>query len=77
MYNLILFRYRAPGLPPEHPDCSRYLQNTANSCVRYIHCKQERMVLWPQAAQGHTPNLHLDPPPQTARLGKAHCGTGS
>ena len=27
----------------------------------YIHCKQ-RMVPWPQAAQGHTPTLLLDPP---------------
>ena len=23
IYNLILFRYRAPGLPPEHPECFR------------------------------------------------------
>ena len=23
MYNMMLFRYRALGLPPEHPDCSK------------------------------------------------------
>ena len=34
MYNMILSNYRAQGLPPEHPECSRYLQNTATSWVR-------------------------------------------
>ena len=31
-----------------------------------FHCKQEHMVPWPQAAQGHTPTLHLDPPLKNA-----------
>jgi hypothetical protein len=50
----------------EHQDSRRstrsvleYLQNTAESCVQRKH---ERMVPWPQAAQCHTPTLHLDPP---------------
>ena len=28
-------------------------------------------------AQGHVPTLHLDASKKTARLWKAHCGTGS
>ena len=60
---MIIFRYRAPGLP-----CVlEYLQNTAKGCVRlaigYIHCKQSAWYrTWLQAAQGHTPTLLLDPP---------------
>ena len=40
-----------------------YLQNTTKSCVRLaitIHPL-------PQAAQGHAPTLHLDPPLKTSR----------
>ena len=33
MYNRILLRYRAPGLPPEHPECSRIFTEH-KGCVR-------------------------------------------
>jgi hypothetical protein len=40
------------------------------SPLRYFHCKPDRMVPWPQAAQGHTPTLQIVPP-----LKKRHvCG---
>ena len=58
MYNMGLFRYRAPGLPLE----AHTAKAVCASSLRYIHCKHERMVPWPQAAQGHTPTLLLDPP---------------
>ena len=60
----VIIRYRAPGLPPEHPECSVF------------HCKHYLMDLPRlQAAQGHTPTLHLDPPLKNG-FWKAHCGTG-
>ena len=48
-----------------------FLQNMAKSCVRlhplrYIHCKPKCMVPGPQAAQGPTPCLQLDPPLKNA-----------
>ena len=50
--------------------------------LRYIHRQQsgERMVLWLQAAQGHTPTPSLtclDTPTETARLREAQCATVS
>ena len=66
MYNMILFRYRAPGLP-----CVlEYLQNTAKGCVRlaigYIHCKQSA---WFRGCK----LLRATPPPSSlTRLAPPH-----
>ena len=66
MYCMVLFRCRAPGLPLEHLECSviftEHGQKLCASPLQYIHCKHKRVVPWLQAAQGHTPTLHLDPP---------------
>ena len=64
---MILFKYRASGFPPEHPECSRIFTEHGRKLCAPRHCdtstgKHERMGPWPQAAQGHTPIHHLDPP---------------
>ena len=58
---MIIFRYRAPGLP-----CVLvYLQNTAKGCVRlaiaYIHSKQSAWYRGCKLFRA-TPTLLLEPP---------------
>ena len=38
MYNMILLRFRAPGLPPEHPECSRILTEHGQKLSAPRHC---------------------------------------
>ena len=84
MHNMIIFRYRAPGLPNIY---RTWPKAVCALPLGYIHCKQH-MVPWPQAAQVHTPTLVLDPPidllicikvtdTETALLGKAQYATGT
>ena len=81
IYNMILFRYRVPG--GALWAVVEYFQNMAKSCVclaiviHSLYTLAMESLPWPQAAQGHTPTLHLDLPRKTARLWKAHCGAGS
>ena len=96
---MILFRYRDPRTPPEYPKCSRILTEQGqklwappDEIMNPSHGDPSTVntSAWyhSQAAQGHTPTLHLDPPlsyslafkstdTETTLLWKAHCGTGS
>ena len=38
MYNMILFRYRAPGLLPEHPESSKVFTEHSQRLFAPRHC---------------------------------------
>ena len=48
MYNIILFRYRAPGLPLEHPECSRIFTEYGEKLCEPRHCDTStvKMSAW-------------------------------
>ena len=88
---MILFRYRAPGLPPEHPECSRIFTEHGQRLYAPRHCDTSTVNRAHGTLAESCSGPHPHPPPlpasllicikatdtETARLGEAQCATGS
>ena len=68
MNNMILFRYRAPGLPLDHPDCSRIFTEHGQRLCAPRHCYKStaNRAHGTVAANCSGPQPHLPPRPASS-----------